>query len=96
MRVVALGVLGFSSDADDAVQDACLIALRRIGDVRDPAAIGPWLRTVTRNASRMRLRQAIGELPLDDPRLNQARTKMAGALRAASELFAHSVQAMSG
>jgi RNA polymerase sigma-70 factor (ECF subfamily) len=151
MRAVALGVLGFSSDADDAVQDACLIALRRIGDVRDPAAIGPWLRTVVRNASRMRLRQATGELPLDDPlnvpansptpeqvvdshalrdwiwqamgdlpeplqltlmlrhfsetnsyeqiaaatgvpvgtvssRLNQARTKMAGALRAASDL----------
>jgi RNA polymerase sigma factor (sigma-70 family) len=67
MRAVALGVLGFGADADDAVQDACLIALRRLADVRDPAAIGPWLRTVTRNASRMRLRQARGELPLEDP-----------------------------
>ncbi|MBG0851810.1 sigma-70 family RNA polymerase sigma factor [Streptomyces spinoverrucosus] len=56
MRAVALSLLGYGPDAEDAVQDAALTALRRIGDVRDPAAVGAWLRAIVRNASRMRLR----------------------------------------
>ncbi|MFD4559748.1 RNA polymerase sigma factor [Streptomyces sp. NPDC058469] len=62
MRAVALSLLGYGPDAEDAVQDAALTALRRIGDVRDPAAVGPWLRAIVRNASRMRLR-AVREVP---------------------------------
>jgi RNA polymerase sigma-70 factor (ECF subfamily) len=65
MRAVALSVLGFGPDADDAVQDASLIALTRIGEVRDPAAVGPWLRMIVRNACRTRLR-TIREVPLGD------------------------------
>jgi RNA polymerase sigma-70 factor, ECF subfamily len=61
MRAVALSLLGYSPDADDAVQDASLVALLRIGDVRDPAAVGPWLRMIVRNACRTRLR-SVGEL----------------------------------
>lgn len=56
MRAVAMSLLGYGPDAEDAVQDAALTALRRIGDVRDPAAVGAWLRAVVRNTSRMRLR----------------------------------------
>jgi RNA polymerase sigma factor (sigma-70 family) len=56
MRAVALAILGHGPDAEDAVQEAALVALRRIGDVRDPAAVGPWLRMIVRNACRMRLR----------------------------------------
>ncbi|MER6127954.1 sigma-70 family RNA polymerase sigma factor [Streptomyces sp. NPDC001795] len=48
--------MGYGPDADDAVQDGALTALRHIGDVRDPAAVGAWLRAVVRNTSRMRLR----------------------------------------
>ncbi|MGH1553031.1 RNA polymerase sigma factor [Streptomyces sp. L7] len=40
MRAVALSLLGYGPDAEDAVQDAALTALRRIGDVREPAAAG--------------------------------------------------------
>ncbi|MDG4810517.1 sigma-70 family RNA polymerase sigma factor [Micromonospora sp. WMMD1120] len=57
MRAVALSVLGYGPDAEDAVQDAVVVAVRRIGEVRDPAAVGPWLRTVVRNTSRMALRR---------------------------------------
>ena len=46
MRAVALSILGPGPDADDAVQDAVLVALRRIGDVRDPDAVRAWLRMV--------------------------------------------------
>ncbi len=54
MRAVAMSLLGYGPDAEDVVQDAALTALRRIGDVRDPAAVGAWLRAVVRNAARMR------------------------------------------
>ncbi|PYC70787.1 sigma-70 family RNA polymerase sigma factor [Micromonospora arborensis] len=56
MRAVALSVLGYGPDAEDAVQDAMVVALRRIREVRDPAAVGPWLRAIVRNNSRMTLR----------------------------------------
>lgn len=55
MRAVALSLLGHGPDAEDAVQDAALVALRRIGDVRDPAAVGAWLRMIVRNGCRTRL-----------------------------------------
>ncbi|MFC0549410.1 RNA polymerase sigma factor [Planotetraspora thailandica] len=58
MQAVALSLLGYGPDAEDAVQDAMLVAVRRIGDLRDPAAAGPWLRTVVRNVCRMRLRES--------------------------------------
>jgi len=76
MRAVALGVLGYGPDTDDVVQDAALVAVSRIRDVRDPAAVGAWLRTVVRNECRMRLRarrpvelggELISALPSNDP-----------------------------
>ncbi|MGQ4422732.1 RNA polymerase sigma factor [Streptomyces violaceoruber] len=57
MYAVALAVLGHSPDAEDAVQEATLIALRRIGEIRDPEAAGPWLRMVVRNVCRAQLRR---------------------------------------
>ena len=38
MRAVALGMIGYGPDTDDVVQDAALVAVRRITDVRNPAA----------------------------------------------------------
>jgi RNA polymerase sigma factor (sigma-70 family) len=56
MRAVALSILGYGPDSEDAVQDASLAAVSRIGDLRDPAAVGPWLRMIVRNSCRMLLR----------------------------------------
>jgi RNA polymerase sigma factor (sigma-70 family) len=67
MRAVALSVLGYGPDAEDAVQDASLAALRRIGDLRDPESVGPWLRMIVRNACRVRLRSARTVVPVADP-----------------------------
>jgi RNA polymerase sigma-70 factor (ECF subfamily) len=54
---VALAMLRAPADAEDAVQDAIVTALARLGrDVRDPASAGAWLRAVVRNECRMRLR----------------------------------------
>ncbi|MEV8563141.1 sigma-70 family RNA polymerase sigma factor [Streptomyces sp. NPDC051917] len=50
IRAVALSLLGPGPDVDDVMQEAALVALRRIVDVRDPEAVGPWLRMVVRNS----------------------------------------------
>jgi RNA polymerase sigma-70 factor (ECF subfamily) len=65
MRAVALSLLGYSPEAQDAVQDAMLVALQRIGDLREPSAAGPWLRAIVRNACRMR-RRASRTVHVDD------------------------------
>lgn len=36
-------------EADDLVQDVFLLALRKIGSLRDAGALGPWLCTLARN-----------------------------------------------
>jgi RNA polymerase sigma factor (sigma-70 family) len=56
MRAVALGILGHRPEAEDAVQDAMVVALARIGELRDPAAVGPWLRAIVRNSCLMQVR----------------------------------------
>lgn len=69
MRAVALSILGPGADADDVMQDAALTALRRIRDVRDPGAVGPWLRMIVRNGSRSVLRDSAVVRPVDDLRV---------------------------
>jgi RNA polymerase sigma factor (sigma-70 family) len=66
MRAVALSLLGHSADVEDVLQDAAVTALRRIGDVREPAAVGAWLRMIVRNACRTRLRNTTYPLSVDE------------------------------
>lgn len=66
MKAVALAVLGHGPDVEDVLQDAALTALRRIGEVRDPSAVGAWLRAIVRNTCRMRLRRRDLGLPLSE------------------------------
>lgn len=72
MRAVALSILGPGPDVDDVLQDAALIALRSVGSVRDPAAVGPWLRMIVRNAGRSLLRSSPRTEPIDDLLLRSA------------------------
>jgi RNA polymerase sigma-70 factor (ECF subfamily) len=46
-RRVAAAALGNSAEADEAVQDACLIAWRRIDRLEDPGAFRAWLLRIT-------------------------------------------------
>jgi RNA polymerase sigma-70 factor (ECF subfamily) len=61
----AVSLLGCGDRAHDAVQDSCVIAMRRLGDLRDPAAFGPWLRAIARSVCLMSLRRPQPE-PLSD------------------------------
>jgi RNA polymerase sigma-70 factor, ECF subfamily len=46
-RRVAFAALGNLADADEAVQEACLTAWRRIDQLEDPAAFRAWLLRIT-------------------------------------------------
>ena len=60
---LALGLLGHGPDAQDAVQDAFLIALRKIGHLKEAGAAGAWLRAIVRTVCLSRLRQRRGGSP---------------------------------
>ena len=62
LYALALRILGYGPQAEDAVQDAFVVALRKIDHVREPAAVGGWLHAVLRNVCLMRLRTGQGEL----------------------------------
>src|SRR5215217_836424 len=69
LYALALRILGCRPEAQDAVQDTFLIALRKIGQLRDPEAGGGWLYTILRSVCLTRLRKdqgeiLFGELPL--------------------------------
>lgn len=51
----ALGILGHGPQAEDAVHDAFVVALRKMDSVAEPAAVGGWLHAVLRNVCLMRL-----------------------------------------
>lgn len=68
LRATAITLLGYGDEADDAVQDAIVLALRRIGQLRDPASAGSWLRAIVRNTCRSRLRLR-RPMPVAEPEL---------------------------
>jgi RNA polymerase sigma-70 factor, ECF subfamily len=69
-RRIALGHLGNVADAEDAVQDALLSALKHVGQFKGHAQMSTWVTTIVINSSRMKLRKrsTITQLPLDESR----------------------------
>ena len=64
---VALAQLGEEADAQDAVQDAFVTALKRIEECRKPDQFASWLLSIVRNRARdhRRYRQVRDALPLE-------------------------------
>ena len=60
-------LLGSDADAQDAVQDAALIAWHRFGSLRDPERFPAWFQRILVNGCRDRLRQRsrVRILPMD-------------------------------
>lgn len=50
-------IVGRTADADDAVQEAFLIAFTRLESLRDPAAFRGWIARIAMNEVRARLRK---------------------------------------
>ena len=66
LSATAIRLLGYRPDAEDAVQETCLIAMRHIGSVRDPESVGAWLHAVVRRAClQHERRRRNGDLPTD-------------------------------
>ncbi|MCA2219573.1 RNA polymerase sigma factor [Jidongwangia harbinensis] len=68
LRATAIACLGTVDEADDAVQEAVLLALRRLPQLRDPQAAGAWLKAIVRNVCRMQLRSR-RPAPVAEPQL---------------------------
>ena len=66
LYAIALNILGYTPQAQDAVQDTFLIAMRKIGQLREPESVGGWLRAIVRNVCLSQLRKGQGEILLDD------------------------------
>jgi RNA polymerase sigma-70 factor (ECF subfamily) len=62
----ALGCLGEREAAADVVQEAFVIALRRVDQLRDPAKVGSWLHAIVRSVCAMQLRHGNPEIPVAD------------------------------
>jgi RNA polymerase sigma factor (sigma-70 family) len=54
------------ADAADAVQDTFVIAASKLGELRDPSRLRPWLYAVARNECHRRLRARNAASPLDE------------------------------
>jgi RNA polymerase sigma factor (sigma-70 family) len=65
LYALALRMLGHGPEAQDAVQDAFLIALRSIDRLREPEAVGGWLHGILRNVCLRQLRERRDEILLD-------------------------------
>jgi RNA polymerase sigma factor (sigma-70 family) len=66
LYAVALRMLGHGPQAEDAIQDAFLIALRSIDRLREPEAVSGWLHGILRNVCLRQLRERRGEIFFDD------------------------------
>jgi len=56
---IAVGRLSNAADAEDAVQDALLLALRHVQQFRGQAKMSTWLTTIVINSARMKLRKRL-------------------------------------
>ena len=54
------------SEVDDLVQDVFLLALPRLGSLRDVARFGPWLAAIARNRANDYHRQRVDQVELTD------------------------------
>jgi len=61
---IATGLLHNGADAEDAVQDALLSALRHLKQFRGQAKMSTWLTTIVINSVRMKLRKRFTSLQL--------------------------------
>ncbi|HTE06376.1 MAG TPA: sigma-70 family RNA polymerase sigma factor, partial [Planctomycetota bacterium] len=96
VAAILIAYMPREAELEDLLQEVAVILVSRIGELRDPGALRPWLRTIAINAARMdararrsrrvRLRpieDEDGEIALADPAC--AREQLASDTRAEAE-----------
>jgi RNA polymerase sigma-70 factor (ECF subfamily) len=66
LRRLCASMVG-ADEADDVVQDTYMVARQRLGQLQDPAALGPWLKRIAVNRCydrHRRQRRLVERLPL--------------------------------
>jgi RNA polymerase sigma-70 factor, ECF subfamily len=63
-RRIAVGRLGNAADAEDAVQDALLSALRHVDQFKGQAKMSTWLTTIVINSASMKLRRRLSQVQI--------------------------------
>jgi RNA polymerase sigma-70 factor (ECF subfamily) len=66
LYALALKILGYTPEAQDAVQEAFLIALRKIDQLREPEVVSGWLRAIMRNVCLSQIRKGQEEILFDE------------------------------
>ncbi|WP_258070691.1 RNA polymerase sigma factor [Pseudoclavibacter sp. AY1F1] len=66
MLATAIRLLSSRADAEDAVQDACIVAWNRLDLLRDPDAVRAWLVQIAARKATDRLRKRKFEQDIDD------------------------------
>ncbi len=67
MRSYSRNLLGSSDEADDAVQQAFIIAWQQLSTLADPGAVKPWLMRIVNRKCLDRIRSRRPSADLDDP-----------------------------
>src|SRR5262245_13247927 len=67
LLATAIRLLGYRAEAEDAVQETFLIAMRHLASVRDAGAVGAWLHSVLRRECLRRRRRQRNEVLTDAP-----------------------------
>jgi RNA polymerase sigma factor (sigma-70 family) len=90
MARIAYLVSGSTEVAEDAVQAAWAIAWRRLGSLRDPARLRPWLMSVAANEARQMTRgdrrRTVRELRVESPGAAQLTPERAALIDLANAL----------
>ncbi len=63
---IARSIVTDDAEAMDAVQESFITAYERLGDLKEPAALGVWLGRIVRNTALMRLRSSRRYQFMDD------------------------------
>lgn len=86
----AVTILGHGECAQDAVQDTFVVALRRLPELREPAAFAAWLQAIARTVCLMQLRRHGRELLVGEPPETAAEDEVVHAVE--EELERHALR----
>jgi RNA polymerase sigma factor (sigma-70 family) len=88
LYTIALNMLGYGPQAEDAVQDTFLVALSSIDRLREPKAVVGWLHSILRNLCYTRLRMRRKDVPLHEPHAQLGREQYEPSTERAIEQLA--------